>query len=147
MGYRDEGEAAMHRVASLEQQIVDERAQVASLQQSLAQANAEIVRLRGNQIPAPENRIGPLPVANRVVVGALTILSALSLLALAIASYGSERDGMAVAHLAVPVCGAAIAAWAQRRRAMQRLLLTSLGVGFFCFCALLAFFATIWRSL
>jgi len=147
MGYRDEGEAALHRVASLEQQVVDEREQVTSLQQSLELANAEIVRLKGNPIQVAESKTGPVPAANRKLLTGLGILSVVALAALAGASYGSERDGMAVAHFTAPICGATLAAWLRRRQPMKRVLLATFAWGFVCLVCLLLFFATIWGSL
>jgi hypothetical protein len=137
MGYRDEGEAALHRVQSLE-------TRVAELEGQLAQANAEIVRLHGKPIEPPPS---PMATLARVAYSGWLGVALLALGYLAWASYRSETKGVEASLVVLPLCAALIGAWRSRQRSVAAIVVLSLAWALATFCALFVFFATLWRSL
>lgn len=145
MGYRDEGEAAMHRVQNLEAEKDDLQAQNAALRSQLERANAEIVRLHGEPIP-PRAPGGHNPL-NRILVRVWLGIAALALGPLAMAAYRSETKGVQAAMFVIPLWGGLIGASRWQRRSTPSFLLVGLASAFATFAVLLLFFATLWRAL
>ena len=146
MGYRDEGEAALHRIGRLEDELAAARSHAEGLERALAAANAEIVRLRGMPVAPPRADARAAPAANVLIARAGLVLSALALLFTAAQGYSSETRGVQAAVVALPVVGATVAAFASRRRTVGACLALTAAGGLVTFVLVLGFFATLWRS-
>jgi hypothetical protein len=147
VAYRNEGEAAVHRIARLEDELAASRARVMELEGALTAADAEIVRLRGTPLSPVARQDRPLSAANVWLTRVGVVLSVLGVVVVGVEGYSSERRGIQAALLALPAVGGTIAALASRRRPTWACIAITLGGVVVTFVVLVAFFASIWRSL
>jgi hypothetical protein len=153
MTYRDELEAALQRAQHSEQALAEERARTAQkdqqiqwLQQQLGQAQSQLAVYQPQQSPFVSAAVAPsrgVQIAQRVLWGFVL----LTVIAVGLAASQRETDGVAMARLAAPIWGAAIAGQLASRGTVARYAL-SLGLGLFAGGALMAFFfVAIWPAL
>jgi hypothetical protein len=152
MTYRDELEAAMQRAQHSEQALAEERArslqkdqQIQWLQQQLGYAQSQLAVYQPSA-PFVTAAVAPsrgVQIAQRVLWG----LVLLTVIAVGLAASQRETDGVAMARLAAPVWGAAIAGQLAARGTVARYAL-SCALGLFAGGALMAFFfVAIWPAL
>lgn len=146
MSYRDEGEAALQRMQSLQQRVTEQHEENQELLDRLQKANAEIERLKGQPVPPPLHDQA-VPRINGVILRVWLGLAVGALLPLFLAAYRSETKGVQMSLLVLPVWGALIGAYAARRRVTWRMFLVGAVSGAITFVLLVGFFGTLWRSL
>lgn len=149
MAYRDDVQAAVERITSLEQALAEARVDADQgarereiLRERLMQAERALAE-RGVRVEP--SSVGPS--VNHVVVRVTSALAIVGTLGLAAASYRSERGGMLAAQIALPLWGAFAGAWLRSTRTTTACLVSALVGAVTTLLVLNVFFATLWHAL
>jgi hypothetical protein len=146
MSYRDSLDAAMARLANLEQELAEKTASSAATEQELGRLKRELAGARREVRRLQAEIPGSAPHARRPFITALLVGLGL-VVATAVAGYHSERFGVMMSYLAAAPVGFGLSGLVGARHSRNRGWLLAAVGAVLLELGLLVFYEGIWPSL